>query len=268
MPRPSSAAEQLAARSALIPLEVSVDPADVPTADDLEGLIRDASKPWTIATRGAAQWAMTLLAEAVRRVEPIKLEFAAKRAKLAQLEADAVAADAGRIDWFAAHLKRYALELREAGGEGLDGQRLRLDNGHVQTKANPARTVIDDEAALLAWITAEWKPDLVAKVTQTVVPVSLLELVTDRAVWPVTVLLSPCEHDVPVGEGLAEVDSGELLNPLLLEAGRGVICPECSAEALVAKVTSSRLAVVDADGREVPGARAVEATVTATVHPD
>lgn len=276
MPRPSSAAAAIAAGE-LLPDAIVLAGLELDELPDLEpghGILADPDAPgyvpWTVDGPGSAEWAMTRLAEAVAALEPIEAKYEARRAALDQLEAEETAGLRQTVRFMAAQLEAYAVRLREAGELGREA-RVRLANGYVQTTAASPRFEVADVEAVVAFVRKHWGAAVAEKVVEVQViekvPHAGLKLLVELVGWPTAVRLSPCEHLVEVGDGLAEPDSGELLHPLTLEPGRGVICPECSAEALVAKVTESRVAAVDAGGLEVDGLRVIPAKITAAVHP-
>lgn len=258
-----------------IPVEVLAAGEPVPDLEPGRGVLADPAdpdyRPWRITGRRAAEWAMGKLLETVQDLEPIRARHAEWRAGLAKLETEETGALVQRGRFFLAHLVDYALGLRAGTGDTddrLDGARLKLGNGHVQTVEHGPRVAVADDDAAVAWVKAHHpKPETMLRVVETLTHEAADVLAAPYAV-PVTVRLT-CECPVvDVGnDGLAEAGTGEMLVPVLLEVGRGVICPECSHEALVASWVDVRWAALDADGREVPGLVAHGPTVTATVYP-
>lgn len=177
-----------------IPAELTDGP-DWATEELDEALLAGAVLPevaerWTITDDGAAEWAMRRLAAFAARAAEVRARAAGWRTPIDEWER----AELERVErparFFAGHLERYGLAVREANPRQAT---IPLPSGEIATRAPKAPTVsVSDDEALVAWLGEHLPGALygdVVKVTYSPQVLPLRKLVVAVAVetpWCVT----------------------------------------------------------------------------------
>lgn len=213
------------------------------------------ARAWTVTDDGAAEWAMRHVADAEREIGELRAQADEWTARIEDWFARKTRSAEARRAFMSAHLEAYALTLRaESGGKV---KTVILPSGRVSTRGGGPRVVVYDEEAVLAWADRH-HPNIVQRKV----------LVTDlrTVAKPVEMLIAAKVTHSPCGCVASLADMEGLTIPAV---GTAVECPECGAEALLARVdpTETVLVAVDSvNGGGVPGAAVEQPDVTVSVH--
>lgn len=207
-------------------------------------------KAWRIDGTNTAAWAMAKLAEADAELAGIAQQADEFHNRIDEWTEQQAKRPVRTREFFAGHLERYALWLREQSGV----KTLNLPNGKVATRETAYRAVIEDADALLAWAEAN-DPDMI-EVTKKVPVAKMRQRVTLVEV-PTAVVMAQCGCIVDV-----EADQWQLAASY--QVGTGMICAQCGQEALVGRWLDTTVLVAG----DVPGVAVEPASVSATVKPE
>lgn len=202
-------------------------------------------EPWRITSLGQADWAMRRVAECRALAERYDGEvrlWQAARSKIV-----------GAADWFEDRLKEWAIAERTEANKTI-----RTAHGTVPTRKSKPKITVVDEGAAIAW--AKTACPGAVKVVE-----SFLVSVADGTGAYIA--------NVPVGWVATNKDTGEVeripsIDPpdSILIAERLAAVKERMGDRWLVEV-ETQPAVVDADGRPVPGLDVTPGRITATVTP-
>jgi len=153
-----------------LPVEIGA-PAGVA---DLDGFVaaETEERRWEIETLVTADWALRVLHLARTQLDAIDQQAGEFRRQVDEWADHQMRAPLRTVDVMTDRLAAYALRQRAATG----AKSVATPHGHVTTRARPARVVIDDTAAVLAWATVA-HPELV-EVVRRVPPQAVAAAVT------------------------------------------------------------------------------------------
>ena len=216
------------------------------------------ARRWEIDGLGSAEWAMRHVAETDAELAELAHQ-AAEWAERIQAWFDQRAAQLGaRRAFFAGHLERYALALRE---DDERAKTLTLPSGKVSTQGSSPKVGIADEAVVQVWAQTNIPEQLLSNVVKVETKVLLpglrkhvkVEEIPDCAVitgTDGTIIRWDAEDGTPL-PGIMDI------------IGEGV---EALQVARV-EITESHLVCVNHAHEPVPGTKVIPGGVTATVTP-
>lgn len=220
---------------------------------------------WQITGTGTATWAMAKLAEARRQLAAIADQAGEFHDRIDEWAAHEARRPGRNAEYFAGHLERYALWLRESSGV----KTLNLPNGKVGTREQSHRAVVTDADALMAW--ADANDPAMIETTRKVPAARLRERVTLLHVPTRIVVSCGCITELvrgdPDHDGAEHVVVPEPAWATAYGVGSGINCEQCGQEALVGQWLDYAVLPVAA-GEVVPGVAVEPVTITATAKPE
>jgi phage host-nuclease inhibitor protein Gam len=127
-----------------------------PWVDD-ETLL-DTEESWSVQSYGEAEWACAKVAAVDAELARLDQQYEEWLERLNDWRNAAVKPLQQRREFFAGHLADYLRRLREADPRTKS---LSLPSGKVSSRITPARPVVVDEAAVIAWVHASDHAELV-----------------------------------------------------------------------------------------------------------
>lgn len=215
---------------------------------------------WAPSDDSGAEWAMRHLVAAnidLGQLEAQAAEWAERIQAWFQHRARPLQAKVALFDGL---LCGYALDVRTSTAGKVKS--VTLPSGLVRTTSTPALAVVADPDVLLAW--AHRLPPAEQAELVKVVHIEEVQVSKLRQATVVVEVVDAWQATLTCG------CVTEVRNMPLLEAGTGMVCPECGQEALVGRlaVVAAHREVHDTSGRVVPGTGVREPTVTPKVVPD
>lgn len=268
-------ATELATEADLDPATIGADLAH--WDDDTSGWADVAPEPargWRVTDDGAAEWAMAHVVDADVQLQQLGAQADAWAQRIRQWFDHRARPLQAKQAFFTAHLQAYALARRDADPKA---KTLTLPSGAVKTTEQQPKAAVEDEAAVVAWVSC-WYPDVVASVCPPVPPkvyvnplrehTTVVEVVDHaRLVLANSAEVVPWLRAgfVPAGE---DVPSDVQVGDVCPQQGDGWPTPD-EATDLVAmvQVLASHPEVHDKDGRQVPGTKVEPGRITAKVVP-
>lgn len=207
-------------------------------------------RSWVPDTLGKAEWAMAKLANAERLLDALGVQRTEFIDRINAWYTAAARPLARTVDFFSMGLQRYALEHRRVTGQAT----VAVPSGKVGTRKAPARVLVDDEAAVIAWARQLDRVQCIRS-KESIVMAELTKLVTVKEL-PVAYIARMTDGTWREYAGVVTLDDvpvvvGEVLDGVIVE----------SLEPVLVHMA------VDSAGVPVPGLSVQEEQVTATVKP-
>lgn len=266
----------LAAESASDPAEVGAYLANWVEDTGWDDLAPPPAQRWRVTDDGKAEWAMAHVVDAEVQLQQLGAQADAWAQRIRQWFDHRAKPLQAKAAFFSAHLERYALDLRD---QDPKARTLTLPSGAVKTTEQKAKAAVEDEAAVVAWVTC-WFPEQVAAVCPPVQP-----KVYVNPLRQLTHVVEVIDHARLVlansGEVVEWVRHGWIHSPdVRPDAVAGAPYASCPAQGdgwpspedatdlvAVVQVLASHPEVHDTNGKQVPGTKVEPGHVTAKVVP-
>lgn len=233
----------------------------------------EARSRWQVDNDGGAEWAMRHVVEADDALRQLRWQADDWMARIEAWFAHRAKPLVARREFFAGHLERYALAVREQTNGKT--KTVTLPSGKVTTTGSSAKATVADEAAVVAWADENLEPDQIAEVapsSRRVLVSQLRQVVTVVEVPDRLRVTSACGCIVEVADDepiTVHTDDPRGPGDPMLTVGTVWTCTSCQAETLIGQVEviDSHYVVRDEAGRDVPGTWVEPAITTAKVVP-
>jgi hypothetical protein len=244
----------------------------LPIRESLDRLTESEDAPrWQITDTGGAEWAMRHVAEADQAIEVLAAQAEDWTDRIRQWFEQAVAREEVRREFFAGHLERYALELRDEGTLSFT-----VPSGKVTTRSTKEAAQVDDADDVLEWAEANVAHELLDEFAPRKLSLSglrgyvtLVEVIDSaQLVDKDGVLIWWTRHGYPP----PEADDGDgTLQRLGIVGGEGEECPTVgpfeTGEIVQVIPVDTHVEVRDEYGTPVPGVSVKPASVSVSVKP-
>lgn len=235
-------------------------------AEVLESWIADARAgvatrdAWFVDGDGPAEWAMRKLAEIDANLAALDEQAVAYADKIRTWHSDARRRVSVQRAFFAGHLERYGIAVREANPKRST---IVLPSGKIATTDNRAKVEVADDETLIEWVDENLPAtvaDVIAPTSRRVLISELRKIATvaDQPTGRVTLLAAcGCSSTLPGEDTIDLVDAGTMRCPT----------EQHDLQPIVDVVVESRHVAVTETGETVPGVTITERHYSAKATP-